>query len=249
LEARKYRSESLCRLFVLADRKVRTLDSFTNDTKRYHCFERKKHLKGQRALAQQMRDRDAADRARYEAAATAAEKPSAAETQLEADRKAYFDWKAKGDFRTPPPGLIGINYGPEAQRRRQLEQTAVPTGAAGMGAAYASPTALALTRDYLGNVNAENDATAYQGALTGEDMYQRTGNSLGLMSADWARKSTLLGSASGQSQFSTGARIQTQPQSILPALLSAGLQAGGAFLGGPAFAAMMKPATASGGHP
>lgn len=203
--------------------------------------------KGNRALAQQMKDRDAADRARYEAAATKAAEPSPAETTLESERKAYFDWKAKGDFRTPPPGLIGISYGPEAERRRQLEQTAIPTGAAGMGAAYASPTALALTRDYLSNVNAENDATAYQSALQGEDMYQRTGNSIGLMNADWARKGTLLSSSANQSTMSTGARIQTTPkpwtETILPALISGGLSAAGGFMGGPAFAAMMKPAS------
>lgn len=203
--------------------------------------------KGSRALAEEMKRRDIEDRAAQHEALTAATTPSAAETDLEKDRKAYFDWKAKGDFRTPPPGLIGINYGPEAVRRRQLEQTAVPTGAAGMGAAYASPTALALTRDYLSNVNAENDATAYQGALQGEDLYQRTGNSLGLMNADFARKSSVLGATTNQSQLSTGARIQTTPkpwtQTILPALISGGLSAGGAFLGGPAFAAMMKPVT------
>jgi hypothetical protein len=199
--------------------------------------------KGNRALAQQMKERDAADRARYEAAAAKAEVPSAAESQLEKERKAYFDWKEAGDYRAPPPGLIGINYGPEAQRRRAMEQTAVPTGAAGLGAAYASPTALAMTRDYLGNVNAENDANAYQGALSGEDLYQRTGNSMGLMQADWARKSTLLGSSQNASQYSTGARISTTPkpwtETILPALISGGMAAGGAFLGGPAFGAMM----------
>src|SRR5436309_13458421 len=102
--------------------------------------------KGQKALQQQILQQQTQANQKYQAALTAATTPTPAEMQAEKDRKAYFDWKEKGDYRTPPPGLIGINYGPEAQRRRAMEQTATPTGAAGMGAAYASPTALAMTR-------------------------------------------------------------------------------------------------------
>lgn len=200
-----------------------------------------------------MADRDAEDRRRYEAATTAqtaatteAAKPSPAETQREEERKAYFDWKTKGDFRTPPPSLIGMSFGPEAERRRTMERTALPTGSGAMGAGYASPTALALNRDYLSNVNAENDALAYQGQLQGEDLYQRTNNSQGIIANDMARKNFLTGganfglsSAANQSQYSTGARINTQPKSLWPALISGGLSAAGMMLGGPAFGAMM----------
>jgi len=206
-------------------------------------------LKGRKALANQMKERDIEDRRRYEESAAAAAVPSPAEMQREAERKAYFDWKAKGDFRTPPPSLIGVSFGPEAERRRQMERTATPTGAAGMGAGYASPTALALTREYLGNVNAENDALAYQGALGGEDLYQRTNNSAMLMNSDFMRKQMLLNSRQNQTQFQTGTRIQTTPQSILPALISGGLSAAGMFLGGPAFGAMMAPRPGAGGGP
>jgi hypothetical protein len=195
--------------------------------------------KGRRALAEQMRRRDEEDRRRYDQAFAAAREPSKAEQQREAERAAYFEWKAKGDYRTPPPSLIGVNYGPQAEERRRLERTALPTGAGAMGAAYASPTALALNKDYISNVNAENDALAYQGALAGEDMYQRTNNSALLMQSDFARRMGLLSNATSQSQFQTGARIQTTPQSLWPALISGGLAAAGGFLGGPAFAAMM----------
>lgn len=200
-----------------------------------------------------MRQRDAEDRARLLAATTAqqaattqAATPSAAEVQREAERKAYFDWKNTGDFRTPPPSLIGMSFGPEAERRRAMERTALPTGSGAMGAGYASPTALALNRDYQTNANAENDALAYQGQLQGEDLYQRTNNSAAIIANDMARKNFLMGgsnfglsNASNQSQFSTGARINTQPQSLWPALISGGLGAAGMFLGGPAFGAMM----------
>lgn len=200
-----------------------------------------------------MQRRDAEDRARLtaalerqQAATTVAATPSPAETQRESERKAYFDWKEKGDFRTPPPSLIGMSFGPEAERRRAMERTALPTGSGAMGAGWASPTALALNRDYLSNVNAENDALAYQGQLQGEDIYQRTGNSAAVIANDMARKNFLMGgtnfglsSASNQSQYSTGARINTQPKSLWPALISGGLRAAGMFLGGPAFGAMM----------
>lgn len=198
-------------------------------------------MKGQKSLQSDITAQQQKATADYNAAIATAKAPSAAEVQAEKDRQAYFDWKGKGDYRTPPPGLIGINYGPEAQARRRMEQTATPTGAAGMGAGYANPTALAMTREYLGNVNAENDATAYQSALQGEDMFQRTGNTWGLANAQASRNATVLGAANSQQQYSTGARIQSTPQSILPALISGGLAAGGAFLGGPAFGAMMKP--------
>lgn len=207
-----------------------------------------------------MRRRDAEDRARLAvaterqvAATTEAAKPSPAEQQREEERKAYFDWKTKGDFRTPPPSLIGMSFGPEAERRRAMERTALPTGSGAMGAGYASPTALALNRDYLNNVNAENDALAWQGQLQGEDIYQRTGNSAAVIANDMARKNFLTGgtnfglsSAANQSQYSTGARINTQPKSLWPALISGGLGAAGMFLGGPAFGAMMGGGSAGG---
>ncbi len=200
-----------------------------------------------------MQERDAEDRRRFEAATatqaaatTEAAKPSPAELQREEERKGYFDWKAKGDFRSPPPSLMGMSFGPEAERRRAMERTALPTGSGAMGAGYASPTAMALNRDYLSNVNAENDALAYQGQLQGEDLYQRTNNSQGIIANDMARKNFLMGgsnfglsSAANQSQYSTGARINTQPKSLWPALISGGLSAAGMFLGGPAFGAMM----------
>lgn len=202
--------------------------------------------KGRKALQEDMRARDKAAWDQQQAALAAGKEPSAAEKQREAERQAYFAWKEKGDFRNAPPSLLGFTYGPEAQARRQMEQTALPTGAGGMGAGYASPTALALNRQYLNDVNAERDALAYQQQLQGEDLYQRTGNAAQLMQADYARKMEILRNTSQQTQYYSGARIQTTPQSIWPALLSGALSAGGAFLGGPGFAAMMRPAGGGG---
>lgn len=189
-------------------------------------------MKGANALAAETRRRDAEDRAARLAAAEAAKVPSPAEAQAEKDRAAFFSWRDSGDYRKPPPSMIGLNYGPEAARRRETEQTAVPAGLLGMGASYADPTALALSRQNMADTNAESDANAYQGAITAEDTYQRTGNSMSLMAQDYARKMGLLNDASSASQFSTNARIQTQPQSILPMLFSGLISGASAFATG-----------------
>lgn len=170
------------------------------------------------------------DRELRMAALEEAKKKSPAEEQAEKDRAAYFQWRDKGDFRTPPPSLIGLTYGPEAARRREMEQTAAPMGAMGMGAAYADPTAMALAKQNLNDENAEQDANAYQDEIRAEDTYQRSGNAESLMARDFARRMGLLSEASGMSQFSTNARIQAQPQPILPMLLS-GLIAGAGQVG------------------
>lgn len=188
-----------------------------------------------------MRDRDKADRARYEEAAGKAKEPSEAEKQKEAERKAYFDWKGKGDYRTPPPSLIALNYSDPAERQRHREMMINDPGSGifAMGAENANPTALAAQKANMKDEFDRDSAESYQQDIRGEDTYQRTGNSTTLMNMDFARKMNLLTSASGKSDSSTQNRIQTQPQSILPGLLSAGLGAAGMFLGGPAFAGMV----------
>lgn len=183
-----------------------------------------------------MKKRDYEQAAQYQQSLTAAKTPSAAETQAEKDRASFFQWRDAGDYRTPAPTMIGLSYGPAAMKRRELEQTAMPTGAEGMGASYANPTALALNKQNLADHNAENDANTYQGAINDEYAYQRTGNSTALMAQDFARKMGLLGDTSSMAQFGTNARIQTQPKSIMPMLLSGLLgaagQAGAAYLTG-----------------
>jgi hypothetical protein len=179
-----------------------------------------------------MKARDQQMAQQYQQQVTAAKEPSAAETQAEKDRKSYFDWRDKGDFTKPPPTLVGLSYGPSAERRRELERSATPTGIFGMGGAYANPTALALAQQNMADTNANQDANAYQEAIGGEDTYQRTGNSQGLMAQDFARKMGLLNTTSGMTQFQTGARIQTQPQSILPMLLSGLIGGASAFATG-----------------
>jgi hypothetical protein len=94
-------------------------------------------------------------------------------------------------------------------RERVMGQA--PTGAAALGAA-GNPTALALARENTLAHQDEDAASQYESDLRGEDLYQRTGNATGLMSLDFNRRMGLLSTASGMSQFQTGARIQTQPQ-------------------------------------
>jgi hypothetical protein len=189
--------------------------------------------KGNQALAAEMKARDQQQAAQYQTSLAAAKEPSAAETQNEKDRAAFMQWRDKGDYRQPAPTMIGLTYGPEAMRRRQLEQTSVATGAAGMGMANANPTALAMQKQHQGDINAEGDANAYQGAINDEYAYQRTGNASGLMNADMMRKMGLLNTTATMQQSGAQNRIQTQPQSILPMLLS-GLMSGASsyFAGG-----------------
>lgn len=188
-----------------------------------------------------MKARDQQMAQQYQTQLTTAAAPSPAETQAEKDRKSYFDWRDKGDYSKPPPTMVGLNFGPSAQHRRDLEKSSVPTGIFGMGGAYANPTALALANQNMADTNANQDANTYQDAITSEDTYQRTGNSQGLMAQDFARKMGLLNTTSGMSQFQTGARIQTTPQSILPMLLS-GLIGGAASFATGGLSSMLKPA-------
>lgn len=187
-----------------------------------------------------MKARDAQAAAQYQTSLAEAKAPSAAETQAEKDRAAFFQWRDAGDYRSPAPTMIGLSYGPAAMKRRELEQTVMPTGAEGMGASYANPTALALNKQNLADHNAENDANTYQSAINDEYSYQRTGNATGLMAQDFARKIGLLNDTSGMTQFSSNMRKETTPQSMLPMLLSGLIQGGAAFATGGMSAMMPK---------
>jgi hypothetical protein len=194
--------------------------------------------KGQKALAKQM-ELDRQQRAtQYEESRKEAKTPSYAESQREGELKAHNEYKAKKDYRKPPPGLISLNYADPAQRQRMRERmlNATPTGTAAWGA-EGNPTALALSRQNMQDTFDRDAASQYEGDLRAEDTYQRTGAADSLIAADWARKAGLLSNDASMLQFATQARIQTQPKSILPALLSAGLAGAGMVLGGPAGAA------------
>lgn len=182
-------------------------------------------MKGQKALAQDTLATQKAQLALQQQAYDDSKKPSAAETQQETDRKAYFTWRDAGDYTKPPPGLVGnSNFGPAMAHRRDLERTAVPTGAAGIGSG-ANATALALQNRYLQDVNAESDANAYQNAVSAEDLYQRTGATGALEGLDAARKAHALDTSTNMSQFFSNMRAQTTPQSLWPSIIGGGLSA------------------------
>lgn len=189
--------------------------------------------KGNKALSEQMTARDKADRARYEDAAGKAETKGVAEQGREDEYVAHQAWKKTKDYTKPPPGLISMNYADPAQRQRMRERTmnSTPTGTAAWGA-EGNATAIGLAKQNMLAHQDEDAASSYESDVRAEDTYQRTGAADSLIASDWARKSGLLASASGMSQFGTQARINTQPKSILPALLSAGLGAAGTALSG-----------------
>lgn len=146
---------------------------------------------------------------------------------------AHNKWKAAKDYRTPPPGLIAMNYAAPAQRQRMRQATMnqLPIGLAAQGA-EGNPTALALATQNMADTQDRDQAESYEGDLRAEDQYQRTGNSDALISQDWMRKATLYGGAADMTKFATQARINTTPRSILPGLLAAGLGAAGTALSG-----------------
>lgn len=183
-------------------------------------------------MAAEMKARDQQQAAQYQQSFAAAQTPSPAETQAEKDRKSFFQWRDAGDYTKPAPTMIGLTYGPDAARRRLAEQSSVATGAAGMGAANANPTALALNQQNLADHNAENDANTYQNAINDEYGYQRTGNAQGLMASDMARKMGLLNTSATMQQSGAANRISTQPQSMLPMLLSGLIGGASAFATG-----------------
>jgi hypothetical protein len=191
-------------------------------------------MKGQKAMAKQM-ELDRQERSRqYNESREAAKKPSYAEEQRDTELRAHNAWKAGKDYRKPPPGLVSLNYADPAQRQRMRERmmNATPTGTAAWGA-EGNPTALALAKQNMADTFDRDAAGQYESDIRAEDTYQRTGAADSLIAADWARKAGLLSTDASMLQFATQARIQTQPKSILPALLSAGLAGAGMVLGGP----------------
>lgn len=197
-------------------------------------------MKGQKALAKQMKERDEMSWRMYQDSVARAEKPSAAETDKEKERAAHMAWKAGGDFSKPPPGLVSMNYADPAKRQaqRQSRMSSADLGIFGLGnSSEANPTAMAMAKMNMEDEYDRDASSQYESDVRTEDEYQRTGNSNILMAQDWARNSTLLGSAANMAQSSQQARIQTQPQSILPAVVGGLIGAGSAFLGGPAMAA------------
>lgn len=182
-----------------------------------------------------MKRRDDQYAQQYQAATTRAETPSAAEQQREQERSDHFAWKKAGDYRKLPPGLINIALADPAHERakREMEFNAIGTGVFGMGAEGANPTAVALSKQNLADQNEREQASNYEAQVRAEDLYQRTDNSTSLMNMDFARNMGLLNTASGMSQFQTGARIQSMPQSLLPAIISGGMAGLSAALGNP----------------
>lgn len=191
--------------------------------------------KGQKALAAQM-EKDRAQRStEYTESRADAKTPSYAEAAREKGLKEHDAWKGAKDYTKPPPGLISMNYADPAQRQRMRERTmnATPTGTAAWGA-EGNATAIGLAKQNMAAHQDEDAASQYESDVRAEDTYQRTGVADSLISADWARKASILGTDANMLQFATQARINTMPKSILPALVSGGLAAAGAALGNPA---------------
>lgn len=192
-------------------------------------------MKGQRALAQQMKERDQQSWQMYQDSVKRAETPSYAEAQREKELKAHTEWKEGHDYRKPPPGLVSVDYADPAARQRQREArlSTGDMGIFGLGnSAEANPTAVALAKTNMADEHDRDASSQYESDVRAEDQYQRTGNSNLLMAQDWARNSTLLGSAGNMSQSATNARIQTQPQSLLPAIVGGLFGAGSQLLMG-----------------
>lgn len=208
-------------------------------------------MKGQRALASQM-EADRVERSRqYNESRTAASTPSYSEAERERGHRAHNAWREAKDYTKPPPGLISMNYADPAQRQRMRERTmnATPTGTAAWGA-EGNATALGLAKENMRAHQDEDAASQYESDVRAEDTFQRTGVADSLIAQDWARRSSMLGVDANMQQFATQARIQTQPQSILPALISGGLAAAGMALTGGAAAGGIFAGAAGrqGGH-
>jgi hypothetical protein len=196
-----------------------------------------------------MQQRDDTSWKMYQDSVTRAEKPSFAEEQRQNELKAHTAWKEGKDYRKPPPGLISMNYADPAQRQaqRQARMSSADLGVFGLGnSADANPTAVALAKQNQADEFDRDASSQYEADVRGEDQYQRTGNSNLLMAQDWARNSTLLGTSASMSNNATQARIQTQPQSLLPAIVGGLFGAGSALLGNPG---MFAGGAAAAAHP
>lgn len=192
-------------------------------------------MKGANALAAQMKARDQQSWQMYQDSVKRAETPSFAEASREKELKDHTAWKEGRDYRKPPPGLVSVNYADPAARQRQREarMTTGDVGILGLGnSSDANPTAVALAKTNMADEYDRDAAGQYESDVRTEDQYQRTGNSNLLMAQDWARNSTLLGSAGNMSQSATRARIDTQPQSLLPAIVGGLFGAGSQLLMG-----------------
>lgn len=196
-----------------------------------------------------MQQRDDLSWKMYTDSVARAETKSPAEMEREKELKAHTAWKEGKDYRKPPPGLVSVNYSDPAQRQaqRQARMSSADLGVFGLGnSSEANPTAVALAKQSQADEYDRDASSQYESDVRGEDQYQRTGNSNLLMAADWARNSTLLNSSSNMSQSATQARIQTQPQSLLPAIVGGLFGAGSALLGNPAG---LAGAFGGGAHP
>lgn len=193
-------------------------------------------MKGQKTLAKQMKERDDLSWKMYQDSVARAEKPSFAEEQRQKELQAHTAWKEGKDYTKPPPGLVSLNYSDPAKRKemRRARMSSADLGVFGLGnSAEANPTAVALAKQNIEDENDRDAAGQYEADVRAEDQYQRTGNSNLLMAQDWARNSTLLGTAAGMSQNAQAARIQAQPQSLLPAIVGGLFGAGSAMLSNP----------------
>lgn len=183
-----------------------------------------------------MKERDDLSWKMYTDSVARAETKSPAEADKEKERAAHAAWKEGKDYRKPPPGLVSLNLSDPAERQaqRQARMSSADLGVFGLGnSAEANPTAVALAKQNQADEYDRDASSQYESDVRTEDQYQRTGNSNLLMAADWARNSTLLNSSSNMSQNATQARIQTQPQSLLPAIVGGLFGAGSAMLGNP----------------
>jgi hypothetical protein len=199
-----------------------------------------------------MKERDEQSWKMYTDSVARAETKSPAETDKEKERAAHMAWKAGKDYSKPPPGLVSMNYSDPAQRQaqRQARMSSADLGVFGLGnSAEANPTAVALAKQNQADEFDRDASSQYEADVRGEDQYQRTGNSNLLMAQDWARNSTLLNSSANMSNNTMNARIQAQPQSLLPAIVGGLFGAGSALLGNPAAFGGGGASGASGAHP
>jgi len=135
--------------------------------------------------------------------------------RIAARRKAITD----GNVRDAPEFMSNAANVAERQRMRGLRTSLAPTGAAALGAAYASPEALASQNAVL-NDSFDRDASAQA-----ESDYRDYSANV---------NSTILGNASQRSLSwqQIAAQIAAQRASVVPGLIGAGLGAGGSALSG-----------------
>lgn len=168
-----------------------------------------------------MKERDAADRTRQEAAYTAANTKSQAQTDKENRWNKYSTWQGQHNYADPPPGFISFDFAAPSARRlkREQELNSAGLGVFSLGSEGANPTALAMEKQHMGDQFDRDAGAQYEGDLRNYDAQMRAEQGE-IINTDIGQKMGILNNASGMSQFSTQARINTQPQSILPGLLS-----------------------------